>query len=271
MTAGEPPQAVPGPFGSVSEPSRTSQTVALIRAGLARPHTPGGDSDAQRALCAGMTVVPAERWRDEVTERTRFFDGHLVAAISAGIRQVVTVGAGYDDRPLRFRAPGVRFFEIDHPFTQEDKVRRVRAMKADTDGLVFVPADLGVDDIAGLLVAHGHDGAEPSLFLCEGVLVYLDRPTIATLLGALRSRAGTGSTLAASLATHPAGIDSGLVADMANARRSTGVSEPWRTILPADEHLALLAEAGWRAEPSTDTARRDDHRSPRSLLVTART
>jgi methyltransferase (TIGR00027 family) len=250
-------------------PSRTSQVVALVRAGLVRPHTPGGDPDAQRALCAGMTSAPAERWRDEMTERTRFFDGHVVAAISAGIRQVVVVGAGYDDRALRFRAPGVRFFEIDHPATQADKARRVRAMGTDTDGLVFVRADFGRDDIVGLLAAHGHDDGEPSLFICEGVLVYLDRPTISALLRALRSRAGPGSTLAASLATHPEGIDSGVVADIANAGR-TGVSEPWRTILPADEHLALLSGAGWRPEPAAGTVRRDE-RDPvaRSLLVTA--
>jgi methyltransferase (TIGR00027 family) len=245
--------------------------VALVRAGLVRPHTPGGDPDAQRALCVGMTATPAERWRDEVTERTRFFDGHLVAAISAGIRQVVVVGAGYDDRALRFRAPGVRFFEIDHPLTQADKVRRVRAMGTDTDRLVFVPADFGLDDITDLLAAHGHDDAEPSLFICEGVLVYLDQPTISALLRALRSRAGPGSTLAASLATHPQGIDSGLVADMANAGRRTGVSEPWRTILPADQHLALLSGAGWQAEPADGTVRRDDgDRAARSLLITAR-
>jgi methyltransferase (TIGR00027 family) len=245
--------------------------VALVRASLVRPHTPGGDPDAQRALCVGMTSAPVERWRDEVTERTRFFDGHLVAAISAGIRQVVVVGAGYDDRALRFRAPGVRFFEIDHPLTQADKVRRVRAMRTDNDGLVFVPADFGLDDIADLLAAHGHDDAEPSLFICEGVLVYLDQPTISALLRALRSRAGAGSTLAASLATHPEGIDSGQVADMANAGRRTGVSEPWRTILPADEHLALLSGAGWQAEPAAGTVRRDDgDPAARSLLVTVR-
>ena len=62
--------------------------------------------------------------------RTRFFDDRVLAALSAGIRQVVILGAGYDDRALRFRSPGVRFFELDHPATQADKARRLRAMKA---------------------------------------------------------------------------------------------------------------------------------------------
>ncbi len=252
-------------------PSRTSQVVAVVRAGLVRPHTPAGDPDAQRALCVGMPAAPAERWRDEVTERTRFFDGQVVTAIATGVRQVVIVGAGYDDRALRFRTPGVRFFEIDHPLTQVDKVSRVRTIRAGTGGVAYVPADFGRDDIGDLLAAHGHDVTAPSLFICEGVLVYLDQPTISALLRALRSRAGATSTLAASLATHPDGIDSTLVADTANARRLNGASEPWLTILPAGEHRALLSGAGWHAEATASVGRGGDgDRTTRSLLVTAR-
>ncbi|MGH3189019.1 MAG: hypothetical protein ACRDPY_13625 [Streptosporangiaceae bacterium] len=35
-------------------PSRTSQAVALTRAGMTRPYTAEGDPDAQRRLCEGM-------------------------------------------------------------------------------------------------------------------------------------------------------------------------------------------------------------------------
>ncbi len=45
------------------EPSRTSQAVALIRAGLTRPHTPDGDPDAQRRLTDGFRHRRrARRW-----------------------------------------------------------------------------------------------------------------------------------------------------------------------------------------------------------------
>src|SRR5580704_3682653 len=109
-------------------PSRTSQAVALTRAGLDRPHSPDGDPAAQHALCAGMTFSPPSWLRPGIEARTRFFDQQVQAAISAGVRQIVICGAGYDDRALRFRSDGVRFFEVDHPGTQADKVRRLLAI-----------------------------------------------------------------------------------------------------------------------------------------------
>jgi Leucine carboxyl methyltransferase len=85
--------------------SRTSQAVALTRAAMSRPHTEQGDPDAQRRLCEGM--APIRRPRPGIWERTRFFDDQVMAAVAAGISQVVICGAGYDDRALRFRSPGV--------------------------------------------------------------------------------------------------------------------------------------------------------------------
>ena len=166
-------------------PSRTSQVVAVTRAGLDRPHTPGGDPRAQRRLCRGMRPaagrgVQAQPGRqDPVLRRVS-----VLEAISAGTGQVVILGAGYDDRALRFRSPGVRFFELDHPATQADKARRLRAIKAGAGAPVLAPADFRHGDVAAVLGACGHDAGQPTLFLCEGLLVYLDRPTCVRLLTA---------------------------------------------------------------------------------------
>src|SRR5271166_5534547 len=108
--------------------SRTSQAVALTRAELDRPHSPAGDPAAQRRLCAGMTLEPPSWLRPSIEARTRFVDEQVQAAISAGVRQIVICGAGYDDRALRFKSEGVRFFELDHPVTQADKLQRLLAI-----------------------------------------------------------------------------------------------------------------------------------------------
>jgi methyltransferase (TIGR00027 family) len=62
--------------------------------------------------------------------RTRFFDSGLLHACERGVGQVVIVGAGYDGRPLRFRRPGVTFYELDHPATQADKRARLAEVAA---------------------------------------------------------------------------------------------------------------------------------------------
>ena len=185
-----------------SRPSRTSQAVALARSGMPRPTSPEGDPGAQESLCRGMRPTSASWFRPQIRARTRFFDDQVMGAISAGTSQVVVCGAGYDDRGLRFRTTGVRFFELDHPATQVDKARRLRAIEPAGTGLALAPTDFRVDDVASALIGCGHDAGRPSLFICEGLLVYLDQPTCSRLLGGLRSRAAPGSTLAVSLAVH---------------------------------------------------------------------
>jgi methyltransferase (TIGR00027 family) len=242
-----------------------------MRAELDRPCSTGGDPDAQRALCAGLTFAPPAWLRPSIEARTRFMDEHVLAALSAGARQVVICGAGLDDRALRFRADGVRFFEVDHPVTQADKAARLRAMGAATDGLTLAACDFQVESIATALEAHGHDAAKQTLFLCEGLLVYLDQRACRRLLADAASRAAPGSTLAVTLATHGSDLTTEEVTAAANARRRTGAAEPWVTILRPEEHLAMLTDAGWAVAATADSPSASDDVSHgrRSLLVSA--
>jgi methyltransferase (TIGR00027 family) len=226
-------------------PSRTSQAVALTRVSLNRPHSPDGDPDAQRRLCKDMTFSAPDWLLPGIEARTRFVDDQVVRAISSGMRQIVICGAGYDDRALRFRTSGVRFFELDHPATQDDKARLLRSIGAGAPGVTLAETDFRSDDVAAVLHGAGHDASLPTLFICEGLLVYLDIGTCHALLAALARRAATGSALVVSMATHADGLDSREVASAANARRRTGDAEPWQTILPVAEHLALVEQAGW--------------------------
>ncbi|HXP56599.1 MAG TPA: SAM-dependent methyltransferase [Streptosporangiaceae bacterium] len=250
--------------------SRTSQAVALTRARLDRPHSPDGDPRAQARLCEGMRPAPVERLRPMLAARTRFFDRAVLTALAAGTGQVVICGAGYDDRALRFRTPGVRFFELDQGPTQADKARRLRDLDADLAGLTLVEADFRDADVAAVLARAGHDRERATLFLCEGLLIYLDQPTLSGLLTGLASAAAPGSTLAASLAIHAPDRSTAEVLAAANARRRAGETEPWRTILPRDQQIALLARAGWPADQVFDAADLETSAPPgRTLLVGA--
>ncbi|MGD0311749.1 MAG: class I SAM-dependent methyltransferase [Acidimicrobiales bacterium] len=251
--------------------SRTGQAVAAWRAALVRPSTPDGDPDAQARLSEGMRPVRDPVMRAHIEARTRFFDAQVQEAVRQGVDQVVVLGAGYDDRALRFRSVGVHFFELDHPSTQSDKRRRLEQMGADVGGLTLVPVDFRHGDTYAVLEGYGHRPERPTLFLCEGLLVYLDEDAIVGLLTVLRTRATGGSVLAASLAVHAEGVGSERAVDQANAGRPRATSEPWRTILPPSAHLALVTRSGWRVSDSLDDASFGTGAvSGRSLLVVAR-
>jgi O-methyltransferase involved in polyketide biosynthesis len=104
--------------------------------------------------------------------------------------------------------------------------------------------------------------------LCEGLLIYLDSVVIRRLLGGLRSRAAPGSSLAASLATHPSGLDSAQVADELNAGRRHADTEPWLTVLPAADWRRLLDQTGWLVDREADS-RAGSAAEGRSLLIVA--
>jgi methyltransferase (TIGR00027 family) len=252
-------------------PSRTSQAVALTRAELTRPHSADGDEDAQRALVAGLTMVPPAWLRPGIEARTRFMDEHVLAAIGAGVRQIVILGAGLDDRALRFRTPQIRFFELDHPVTQADKADRLRALGAGPAGPALVPCDFQSDAVGDVLAACGHASTEPTLFLCEGLLIYLDEPACRRLLAGSAAATAAGSVLAATISIYDSQAPRAEVIAAANAPRRAARSEPWRTILPVDEYLALLAGSGWTVTGCVDSPlpATDVSHGRRSLFVTA--
>ena len=191
-----------------------------------------------------------------------------MAAISAGRPSGHAAGAGYDDRALRFRTTGVRFFELDHPATQADKAKRLRAIESGTAGLTLAPADFRAADVAAVLSRCGHDAGRPSLFICEGLLVYLDQPTCERLLAGLGGRPGehAGGQPGRSPRWGPLGPGGRRRQRPAAVR----APRPWRTILSLDAHLALLDRTGWRVEQTIDAAELNGEAVPgRTRLVTA--
>lgn len=163
----------------------------------------------------------------------------------------MVAAAGYDGRSFRYAAPGVRWFEVDHPDTQGDKRRRIERLGLDAGHVTFVPADFTVDDVGAGLAAAGHDPAAPSVVLCEGVAVYLEVAVLESLLRSLRWASGPGSTLAISLSVTTTPDDRRAAFQSAVA----ALGEPARTVLTADAADALLDGAGWRPRLGDGTQR----------------
>lgn len=173
--------------------------VARERARLSHARPSRGDAEAEARLYAtldGWYVPPTMMGPGGMAARTRFFDEQVVAALDRGVRQAVILGAGYDGRPLRFGGVGCRWIEVDRPVTQADKRRRLGMAGAQTDEVSFVAADLLDADLGEELAGGGHDPAQPTVWLCEGVFSYLMAAQIEQLCGAVRAMSAPGSVLA---------------------------------------------------------------------------
>lgn len=217
----------------------TARAVAQVRATMDRPVTPDGDGEIERRIVERFASDRRSPMADVLERRTRWFDDVTLRSVEGGIRQVVIVAAGYDCRAFRFRTPGVRFIELDHPDTQADKRRILGELGARVGDVIYAAADFTVDDVAAVLAAAGHDAGEATLFLVEGLLVYLTADVIVSLLGALRARATPASRMAVSISRSPSPAFSARVAAVGEAVQST---------FSDDEAGALLLRCGWHGD-----------------------
>lgn len=234
--------------------SRTARSVAARRLDYARAEAPYGDPAADEALTRDVAdgLAPRrDRMHEYIRARTAFFDRVVVNSVDRGITQVAVGGAGYDGRAFRYARPGVRWFEVDHPATQADKLERLARLGLEAAHIRFIPADFTADPVAAPLTDAGLDPASPALFLFEGVAVYLDRPVIARVLAEFRQVTVAGSLLAISVST-------GTATSQARARfqqRVAALGEPARTVLTIDEAGDLLRAAGWELGEASDGQR----------------
>ena len=236
-------------------PSQTARRVAAHRLDFTRVPADYGDPAADQALAVDVAAghqAPASRMHDYLAARTAFFDRAVTGALGRTVAQVVVGAAGYDGRAFRYAKPGVRWFEVDHPATQRDKLERLERLGIDASHVRFVEADFTRDPVAGRLRAAGLDPDAPSLFLLEGVAVYLEPAVLEDVLGQFRQVAAPGSSLAISVSlSRPRG-------DSARARFQATVAalgEPARSTFEAAEAEALLARTGWPLEAAAGDGR----------------
>ncbi|HEX8128058.1 MAG TPA: class I SAM-dependent methyltransferase [Pyrinomonadaceae bacterium] len=127
------------------------------------------------------------------------------AAIASGIRQVVIFGAGYDTLALRLHEafPDTQFIETDHPATQRRKLHALAGARRDArppaaaTNLHFLPLDLTRRRLADTLVNFaGYRAGDPTLFIAEGLLMYLAPAEVDDLFQTMRDCGGARSQVA---------------------------------------------------------------------------
>jgi methyltransferase (TIGR00027 family) len=130
--------------------------------------------------------------------RTRYAEDALADAVERGVRQYVIVGAGMDSFALRHPpfAQDLAIFEVDHPATQEFKVRRLADRGIPLPpGLHLVAADLSETGLDAALATSSFRSDRPVFFSWLGVTPYLTREANLATLHAIASCASAGGEL----------------------------------------------------------------------------
>jgi methyltransferase (TIGR00027 family) len=240
------------------EPSRTAQQVAGLRAAhqLADEASVFKDPFARSILDTDALAAADRSARDPskksfrlfIAARSRFSDDCIAREAGAGLRQVVVLGAGLDTFGLRnpYREAGLHVYEVDHPATQAWKRRRLAAAGISLPSkLSFVPVDFEQDDLAGRLAAGGFRRQDPALYVWLGVVPYLERRTVFSLLRFVASSPQAGIVFDYSEPLENYAPDRRARAE-AMAARVAAAGEPWITLLDPKELAEELAAMGFR-------------------------
>jgi methyltransferase (TIGR00027 family) len=134
-----------------------------------------------------------------VLARTKLLDEVFLQALERGFPQIVLLGAGFDMRALRFAGQnrGTRIFELDVATTQQPKIDILKRKGVTLpEELVFVTIDFDREDLAEVLLAAGYEEGRQSLFLWEGVTMYLTPEAVDGTLSFIRNSAAGASIVA---------------------------------------------------------------------------
>src|ERR1700689_2021801 len=206
---------------------------------------PNSSPDRTQAIVDGMGI------------RTKYFDEYLLAAVQAGVRQVVVLASGLDSRAYRLPWPdGTTVYEIDQPQVIEFKTRTLAELGAEpTANRRTVPIDLRADWPPALRAA-GLDPGAPTAWLAEGLLIYLPPEAQDRLFDNITALSVPGSAIATEFVPGIVDFDADRVREMSGSFRELGVDIDMASLVYPGERnnvVDYLRAKGWDVEGVTRT------------------
>lgn len=153
-----------------------------------------------RNLIYPRIAVPGkETLADLVMARTPVFDA-LIDKHSQDAKQFVLLGGGLDTRAYNGLADsGLSLFELDQAATQRLKIDQLKQAGVDASHVTFVEVDFADGAWMNDLAAAGFDPAQKTIFLWEGVTLYLSTQDVGETIAALRETTSGNSVLLADI------------------------------------------------------------------------
>ena len=170
----------------------------------------------------------------------------MLEACARGARQLVILGAGFDARAHRMRelADSV-VFEVDYPSTQSLKRKKASKLGLSACELRYAACDFETVSLDQALASVGFEPGAPSVWIWEGVTMYLPEPAILGTLGVLERLAAPSSTLIVSYVT-PAMTHGIRWVGRIGTHALRSLSEPIRFVATPPQMQQLLASRGFQ-------------------------
>ncbi|MCH5586116.1 class I SAM-dependent methyltransferase [Shimazuella sp. AN120528] len=132
-----------------------------------------------------------------VTARERYIDDFLKKCLLQDFDQIVILGAGFDTRA--YRIDGIektQVFEVDHPATQKVKLQKLKnIINPLPKNVMFVSVDFNTQNLRERLLQNGYLENKKTLFIWQGVTVYLNPEGVDSTLSFIADHSSSGSAV----------------------------------------------------------------------------
>lgn len=133
-----------------------------------------------------------------VISRTKYIDEIFARSIKDEFEQILIFGAGFDSRGIRLLPQNSKtlVFELDAPHTQTAKISHLKKRKITfPEGMIFISIDFNKESISEKLDQAGFQKDKKSLFILEGLIMYLDEAAVENTFKLIKKYAGKDSLM----------------------------------------------------------------------------
>lgn len=186
--------------------------------------------------------------------RERYIDDVLQNFLEHGLEQLVILGAGYDSRAYRFNLAGVKVFEVDHPATQADKLEKLQVIFGKIpEHVTYVPVDFNTQTLEARLLESGYGPQRKTLFIWQGVIMYLTQEAVDATLSFVVNHSGKDSAIVFDYIYRSA-LDAQKQSEIKGMRRYRFMTGEGLTFgIPRGAAESFLKERGFRDVKDSDT------------------
>ncbi len=192
-----------------------------------------------------------------VIARTKYIDAAFKQSLLDRFNRILLFGAGFDTRALRFHADlgDTKVVEFDAPVTQKAKIDRYRQRGlAVPPNLAFVAIDFDKESLSAKLSEIGVSDCQRSLFILEGVLMYLEPASVDATLHTIRTFAGKNSRLVFDyVRSSVLRGENTLYGEAGVVEAVGGVNEQWHFGIEPPQLASFLSTYGFRLKDHKDS------------------
>lgn len=161
----------------------------IIEFGMKHPEEAKAKIEQTEKLFPGLS--------SSIMARVSYFDDFVKRSIKEGLEQLIILGAGYDTRAYRIKGlKDIKVIEVDHPNTQSFKIEKIKEIFGSApDHVVYVPVDFEIEKLNQKLFDNGYDCSKKTLFIMEGLVMYIPPKAVAETFLFIVENSGKGSAV----------------------------------------------------------------------------